>query len=147
MKVILLKDVSGVGRKHEVKNVSDGYAINFLIPRGVATFASKGLEEKSKTLSAESEQKRAIQKDLLRKNIESLKGVRLVMKEKANEQGHLFAGIQTDEIVKALKDATEIDILPEHLVLDKAVKEVGEIKVAVEVDGVSGEFTLVVEAL
>ena len=59
MKVILLKDIKGVGRKFEEKNVADGYALNFLLPKNLALVADKGSVAKINQLKAQSDAKRA----------------------------------------------------------------------------------------
>ena len=90
MQVLLLGDVSGIGRKHEVKTVAEGYARNFLIPRGLATEAGAGkVAQVEKARAASADVMRA-QSDLLLKNLQSLAGTTLIIEAKANEQGHLF---------------------------------------------------------
>lgn len=146
MKIVLLKDVKGVGRKYDVKNVSDGYAINFLIPKKLAevgTSSATTRAEKQKSLDIADKK---IQEDLLVKNLASLKGVTIEMTEKANDKGHLFASIHAETIVKELKAQKGVDVLPEFLVLEKPVKEVGEHEIPVEVQDKKSSFMLSVKA-
>ena len=103
MKIILLKDVPKVGKKHETKEVPDGYGRNFLLKRGLAEIATasaiKRVEEIKKTAAVE----KKIQEDLLMKNLEDLNDITITLKEKANEEGHLFAGIHKEEIISEKK--------------------------------------------
>ncbi len=146
MKVILLKDISGVGRKHDVKDVSDGHARNFLFPRGFAQEASASRLRQVESLRKTSEEGRRVQKELLLKNLEALKGVRISLSGKANEQGHLFKGIHKEEIVTALHTEARVELLPEHLLLEHPIKAVGEHVVSVAADGKQSSFVLVVTA-
>lgn len=140
MKVILLQDVPNVGRKYEVKNVSDGYARNFLIPRNLAQIATTQTIQAIETKKKQLEQEREIHKDILEKNIESLSGVRLEIKEKANEKGHLFAGINKEEIAIILKEQKHIEIPSNIIELKQPIKEIGEYKIKVK----DKEFILLV---
>ncbi len=140
MKVILLQDVPNVGRKYEVKNVSDGYARNFLLARNLAKIATSQAIQEIEKLKKQTEQKKEIQQDILEKNIESVDGVRLEVKEKANEKGHLFAGINKEEIAKILKEQKHIDIPAEIIVLEQPIKKIGEYKIKVK----DKEFILLV---
>lgn len=142
MKVILLQDVPNVGRKYEIKNVSDGYCRNFLIPRKLAQIATTQAIQSVETKRKQSEQEKEIQKDILEKNIESLSGVRLEITEKANEKGHLFAGINKEEIAKILKEQKHINIPVEIIELEQPIKEIGEYKIKVK----DKEFLLVVSS-
>lgn len=145
MKVVLLKDVPGVGRKYDVKNVSDGYALNLLIPKRLAeigTASSIGRAERMKSQNLTSQK---IQEDLLLKNLASLNGVVVEISGKANDKGHLFASIHAETIVKELKAQKGIVVLPEFLVLEKPVKEIGEHEIPVKVQDKTGKFTLVVK--
>lgn len=126
MKVILLKDVPGVGKKYEVKNVSDGYARNFLIPKNLAKIATPAA---IKTLEAEKkrrEQEKEVQEDLLKINIEKLGETKIVIERKANEKGHLFDSLDSKDISKILKEKYQLDIPVEIIEIENAIKSVGE---------------------
>ncbi len=147
MKVILKQDIKGVGRKYEIKDVSHGYAGNFLIPKKLAEFATaetiKKYEAEKKASEAETEKG----KEMFRKQIESLKGKTISLKKKANEKGHLFEKISKEEIVSAVRSQLKIELDPSVLVLDKPIKEVGEHKIAIEMGSDRGEVVILSEAL
>lgn len=144
MKVILLSNIPKVGKKYEVKNVSDGYAVNFLFPRHLAEPATANAVNKLQKKQGQEEAERKVREDLLMKNLGDLEGTRIEMVEPANEQGHLFAGIHASEMIPVIKEQTRLDILPEHIVLDKPIKEVGEHTIEVKIQDKSARFTLVV---
>ncbi len=147
MKVVLLKDVQGLGRKNDVKNVSDGYALNQLIPKKLAVLGTPASIAHAERLKSEQDSERKIQEDLLFKNLASVEGVRVELSGKANEKGHLFASIHRETIVSELKKQKGVDILPEFLQLDKPIKEVGEHKIIFKVQGKTGGFILSVKAI
>lgn len=138
MKVILLQDVPNLGNKYDVKNVSDGYARNFLLPRKLGGIATEKKVKEVETKKKQAEQLREIEQDILRKNIEELNGVKISVEEKASEKGHLFAGIHEGEISKILKEQKHIDIPAELITLEEPIKETGEHKIKVKDKG----FTL-----
>ncbi|MBI2630944.1 50S ribosomal protein L9 [Candidatus Nomurabacteria bacterium] len=155
MKVIFLQDVPRVGKRHDVKEVNDGYAMNFLVPRKLAEFATpkaiSELEKRKKNIEIE----REVQEDLLMKNLEEIKGKVLTMEAKADEKGHLFSGIHSKELVEEMKKQHHADISAEFIVLEKPIKEVGEFEIPIEIPAPSGQagkgkkssFKLVVESL
>lgn len=147
MKVVFLKDVPGVGQKNEVKNVSDGHALNFLIPRKLAERGTPHATAKAERAKSEHETKQRIQADLLAKNLAALEGVRIEVAERANEKGHLFSGIHRERIAEELKKQKGIDILPEFIVLTHPIKEVGEHAVSVMAHDQAAAVTLVVKPL
>ena len=126
MKVILSQDIAGVGRKGEVKNVSDGYAGNFLLPKKLAQVATPAAIASAEKLKKQTEQDKEVQKDILEKNIKSLKDLKVQIKAKANEKGHLFSIIHPDEISKILKEQHHLDIPSNFIEIEKPVKELGE---------------------
>ena len=147
MKIILLKDVKGVGKKYDVKEAKDGHALNLLIPHGLAVHATdKNLKEVDIKKRTDLEH-RKIQEDLLIMNLKELNGAKIEMTEKANEKGHLFAGIHKEQIIPEIKKQTRIDMLPEFLILEKPIKEVGEHEITVKVADKTVKFRLVVRAL
>ena len=146
MKVILKQDVRGIGRKYEVKNVADGYAVNFLLPRKLAEFASPEAVKKAELLKVATAAEIEIRESLTKAQIETLKTVKIELKKKANEKGHLFEKVHESEISDALKSQAHADIAPEFIKLETPIKELGEHKVKVEVGKNKGEFTLLIVA-
>lgn len=145
MRVIFLKDVPRVGKKYDVKEVNDGYAINFLIPRKLVELATPktlaNLEIRKKTIEIE----REVQTDLLEKNLEEIKNKVLYMKSKTDEKGHLFSGIRRRDIVDAMKTEYHADIDEGAIKLEKPIKEVGEYEIHLEIMGKKSSFNLIVE--
>lgn len=145
MKVILKQDIKGVGRKFDIKDVSDGYANNFLIPKKLAVHASPEAIKNAKIQKETSIAEVAIRENLAKKQIEMLKDIKVSILKKANEKGNLFEKIHNDEIVKTLLEQAKISIDDDYLVVEEPIKEVGEHKINVVVGDNKGFFTLVVE--
>lgn len=145
MRVILLQDVPKIGHKFEQKQVSDGYALNFLIPRGLAEFASEKALTRANQAKASAETELKVKQSLLAKNLKSLEGVSLEIQAKANAKGHLFAGIHKEEIVKLLREEKHVDILPEFLMMEAPIKQVGESVFEVKAGEKSAKIKVVVK--
>ena len=125
MKVMLLKDVKGQGKKDEIVNVSDGYARNFLFPRKLAIeAAAKALadaknKEDAKNFKIEQDKKHA------REIAEKLQGVTVKIKATAGADGRLYGSITTADIADALKEQHSIEIDKRKIVSDGAIKAHG----------------------
>ncbi|HEY1037516.1 MAG TPA: 50S ribosomal protein L9 [Candidatus Paceibacterota bacterium] len=146
MKVILLKTVQKVGKKYDVVDVAEGFAMNSLFPKGLAENATAKAVARVSVLKEAEEAERKVREDLLLKNFNQIESARVEIAGKANDKGHLFAGLHKEELSAALKEQARLDITPEYIVLEKAIKEVGEHKVEVKVQDKTAEFTLVVSA-
>lgn len=102
MQVILIKDISGIGKKGEIKNVADGYARNFLIPKGFAILATevnlkKLQEEKKRTaVLAQKEKETALEFS------QRLKNVAITITRKTGEENKIFGSVTKEDIVEAL---------------------------------------------
>ena len=144
MKVILLQDIPSIGKIHDVKNVSDGYASNFLIPKKLVKPATPAAIEELKKLQAQHEGKLQLQENLLVKNIEAAAGVSVEIRVAANEQGHLFKGIHREDIVKALKEQKRIELPAESITLEHALKEIGEFSIDAHLDDRTVSFTVII---
>ncbi|MEK7642729.1 MAG: 50S ribosomal protein L9 [Patescibacteria group bacterium] len=142
MKIILIQDVGGVGRKGEVKEVSDGYARNFLIPNKKAIFGSDVAVKNALNKKNVEKVEKEIQENLAKKWLEMLKNTKIEMTKKANEKGHLFEQVHKEEIVGVLKVQTKIDLNPEFIKIEKPIKEIGDHKVSVEIGGTKAEVIL-----
>lgn len=146
MKVILLKDIAKLGKKYDVKEVSSGHALNLLIPQGQAVQATPEAVKQYEAQKSRLEGEKKVHEDLLAKNISDLDGMTLKVTGKANEKGHLFAGLHRDEIAVAIKSQTGLDIDPTFLEIEHPIKEVGEHHISVKGGGKSAKFKLAVEA-
>ena len=125
MKVILQKDVKGQGKKGELKEVSDGYARNYLLPRGLAVEANadnlNALRLKEKARQAQI----AREKAEAQANAEKLAGVAVTIKAKAGEGGRLFGSVTSQEISAALEAQHGIRIEKNRLVQAEPIKKYG----------------------
>lgn len=146
MKVILLQDVPSIGRKNEVKMVADGHALNFLIPRKYALPATPAALRQIETAQAASVVAREVQHSLLQKSLAELSGRIVEIEEKANEEGHLYAGIHKKELARLLNTKTHIAIPEEALELDQPIKAVGEFPITVSIGGEKTSFIVKVSA-
>ncbi len=126
MQVILLRDVSGIGQKGSVKNVSDGHALNFLIPNKLAIAATpEKLQEFERQQAAEKEALATKEKE--GKEITArLNGKKLEMKANASPQGHLYEKISPLQIVAAMQKEWKIGVPVDSVVPKMPIKEIGE---------------------
>lgn len=145
MKVIFLKDVQNVGRKYDIKDVADGFALNMLIPRKLAEVATLGAVKKIEEMKNNDLTQKRLQEELLQKNLEVINNLTVSIKGKANEKGHLFAGITKEILVSEIQKVSRLNLDPELIVLPKPIKEVGEHKVTVQAGNKKAEFTLTIE--
>jgi len=146
MKVILKEDFQTLGKKEDMVNVSDGYARNFLLPRGIAVEASKDNLNIMKTRKEAERSK----KDRDRANAESqaakLEGQGIVIKSKAGENGRLFGSITSKDIADALKSQHRLDVDKKKIALEEPFKTLGEHKVDIKLHtGISVSLTVAVE--
>ncbi len=135
MKVIFIKDVKGIGRKNEIKDQPDGYARNFLIPKGIAIAATPDGIKKVERAQNEIRVEKEVQTDLFKKNIQSVNGTNVVIKAKANGQGSLFKAIHERDIVATLKKNHHIIIEESLIKIPEQIKQTGVFTVYVEAMG------------
>ncbi len=147
MKVIFLKHVPAVAKKFDVKDVADGYALNFLFPNNLAERGTESALARVEKLRAENAANQQVQADLLAKNLDSLAVVTIEFSRKANEQGHLFDSIHKEEIVDELAKQGHVNVLTDFIELPKPLKETGEHEITVKVGDKTGSFKVVVNAL
>jgi large subunit ribosomal protein L9 len=140
MKVILLKDVKGIGRRFEEKQVSDGYAANFLMPKKLAVPAGSAGAAQVAELKRQTDSHKAADMARLKMSLEKVSGQTLVLKIAANDQGHLFQKVTREKVAElAGLDA-------ESLGIEQPIKQTGTYEVPVNAgEGKQTSFTLVVE--
>ncbi len=146
MKVILLKDVKGSGKKGDIINASDGYARNFLIPKKLAKAATDGnvsaLNHQKKTHDKKMAEELKAAKELA-SQIEKLT---IKFKMDAGDGGRLFGSVTSKDIADKLKSDHKIDIDKRKIVLDNQIKILGNHEAKIKVyKGVSCQLKIVVE--
>lgn len=145
MKVIFNTDVKGQGKKGEMKEVSDGYARNYLIPRGLAAEATTDnintlkLKEKAKAAQI------AKEKALAQENAKKLEAVQVVIRAKAGSNGKLFGAVTSQEISDALKEQFGIEVEKNKIVQAEPIKTYGSYTVKAKLGyEISGNINLMV---
>jgi len=131
MKVILLTNIPKTGKKYEVKDVADGHAINFLIPRKMAEIATPAKITQLESKKARGEKEQALQAELFKKDIESLAHANITLSLPANEKGHLFKGVHQDDISDVCKKEHNITIDPKYILMEEPIKEIGTKKIVI----------------
>lgn len=142
MKVVLLQDVAKIGKKYDIKNVSDGYALNFLIPNKKAKIATADVIKEVESEKKNRNEKKKKMDERIINDIKKLNNTIIHITAKMTKEGHLFAGIGKNEIIEAIKDQKAIDIQPEHLILDKPIKRADGQKIEIKANGEKAEFTV-----
>jgi len=143
MKVILKQDVKTLGKKDSLVDVSDGYARNFLLPKGLAMEASSdnvnSMNQKNHSEQLKKERALVQAKGLA----EKLKDITVVIKTKAGENGKLFGSITTKEIAEKLKEQHKLDIDKKKMAMEETIKALGTTTVEAKLHpGVSAKFTV-----
>ncbi len=132
MKVILLQDVKGVGKKDQIVNASEGYAKNFLFPKNLALEANAGnmkqLDNKKKAEAAK------LQEELEKAQAlgEQVEKLNVKVEVKIGENGKLFGAVTNKEISAAIKEQYSMDIDKKKIVLNESIKTTGEKEVSVK---------------
>lgn len=146
MKVILTKDVKGVGHAHDEVATADGYALNFLIPGKFAIPATAAAMKEAELRRKQSTDRSRVDAALLAQNIEALADAHIVLKVKANEKGHLYDAVGKSDIRAAAKEYARIDLPEDSIKLEKPIKEVGTFDIPVSALGAFGKFSIAIEA-
>ena len=135
MKVILLSDVPKLGKRGEIKEVSDGYARNYLIPKGLA----RELREKDlKSLEIQKEMERRRYEKLRKeseKKLEELKRGVLRIPVKSGEKGRLYGSVTSSLIAKVISEKVGVELDKRNIHLEKQIKEIGMYDVDIRLPG------------
>lgn len=148
MKVILMQDIKGVGKKDEVINANDGYARNFLFPRKLAVEANTENMSKLKGRQDSVNFKKEQEKENAEKIKKKLSEMLLTIKVKAGENGKIFGSITSKEISTELKKQYNVDIDKKKILLKQAIKEIGTFTIDVKLyEGITGKLKININEL
>lgn len=145
MKVILLKDVSGVGQKGAIKEVSDGYALNQLIPKKLAQAATKEAIAAHEKRQADEKKLQAERDVLFRGLSKQLDGKSITLLANASAQGHLYEKIAPQQLVVAIKKELNLEVPAEAIHAKMAIKQVGSWPVEIVLGSFKATITVQVK--
>lgn len=147
MQVVLLKDVKRLGTAGEVRTVADGYARNYLIPRGLAKPATPGAVREAQAQMAVQARQAAREQAQAQMLAEELSGVTLTFKARAGETGRLYGSVTTADIAEELEKQTGKSIDRRRLVLEEPIRELGTFEVPIRLaSDVAANIKVTVEA-
>ena len=147
MKVILLKDIKGTGKKDQILEVSDGFGRNYLLPRKLAVEAtSEALNSIEKSKSA-AKHREDVKKNDAETAARDMKGKTVTLKVRAGDNGRLYGSITTQEIADALKAQHGVELDKRKIELDEKVTSVGQTTITLKMyAGVATKMNLIIEA-
>lgn len=125
MKIVLREDVDTLGRKGDLVDVADGYARNFLVPRGLAIRATKGAAKQAEAMRRNREAREVRDRESAQEIAARLDGVRIEVKARAGEGGKLFGSVTNADVADAVKAATEVELDRRTIELAEPIKELG----------------------
>lgn len=132
MKVIFQQDVKGKGKKGEVKNVSEGYARNYLFPNKLAVEANKGNLKNLEAKKASEDKKAQEQLEEAKQFKKQLEDTKVEVKAKAGEGGRLFGAVSTKQIAETLK-SKNMKVDKRKIELDDPIRTLGVTKVPIKI--------------
>ena len=132
MKVILLENIKGVGKKDEVINAADGYARNYLLPKKLAVEANAENMSKLNNKKEAASYKKDVEKQQAEELAKKLKGILLKIRVKAGENGKIFGGVTAKEIADNLKEQYGLSIDKKKIELKDTIKTLGSFEVSVK---------------
>lgn len=148
MKVILKQDVKGLGKKGKICEVSDGYARNYLIPRGLAIEATEGNVQDLAHKQKQEELRRQKEKEEAMKLAAKIETLEVVIKVKVGEKGRLFGSVTNKEIADVLEKEYQLKLDKRKIEIKEPFKSLGEYEATVKLHPeVTANMKIKVEAV
>ncbi len=145
IEVIFLRDVPGLARRGDVKEVARGYAAQVLFPRKLAEPASAEKKRRAAAAAERREKERAAVAARLREAVARLDGAEIVLRERANAEGHLFRGVRETDVVAAIREARGIEVPEDAVRLDAPLKTTGRHEVKIRAGGGEAALAVLIE--
>jgi large subunit ribosomal protein L9 len=131
MKIILAKDVETLGHKGDVVTVSDGYARNYLVPKGIALVASRGALKQAEQMRRAREEALRKAKDEAVAQVALLGSSPVYISARAGEDGKLFGSVTKNDIARAVQDQLEQEVDARQVRLDESLRRLGTYSIEV----------------
>jgi large subunit ribosomal protein L9 len=146
VKVVLRDDVDNVGRKGDLIDVADGFARNYLVPRGLAMKATKGVVQQAEAMRRSRQAREAREREAAEALAEQLGGRRIEIRARAGEGGRLFGSVTSADVIDAVRAQTGVELDRRKTQLAEPLKELGVVDVPVKLDA-DVEVNLTVEVV
>lgn len=147
MKVILLDNIKGVGKKNQIINAADGYARNYLLPKKLAVEANNENMSKLKAKEDSNKYKRDLEKQEAEAIAKKLKDIVLTITVKAGDNGKIFGGVTSKEISEELNKQYKIAIDKKKITMQQTIKTLGVFNVEIKLfEGVIGKLKVEVKS-
>ncbi|MCX6764688.1 MAG: 50S ribosomal protein L9 [Candidatus Nealsonbacteria bacterium] len=130
MKVVLLKDIEKFGKKYEIKEVKEGFARNFLFPKGLAKVATKKNLKEAETKKELEDKKAEEELQKAQKEAEGIEGLEVSIAVKVGDSNQLFESVSPQKISEKLKEMN-FNVKKDQIIIREPIKELGEFKVKI----------------
>ena len=148
MQVILTQDVKGQGKKGQMINVSDGYARNYLLPKGLAQPATKSNINAMKGKQESAEYRKQKEREEAEEIAKKMEDITVTIKAKAGDNGKLFGSVTSKDVAEELKMQHHIKLDKKKFVMPDGIKTLGQVTVDVKLySGITGKLKVMVEKL
>ena len=134
MRVVLRDDVESLGKKGDLVDVADGYARNYLVPRGLAMKATRGVVQQAEAMRRNRDAREVRDRQAAEALVPQLAAKRIEVKARAGEGGKLFGSVTTTDIVAAVQEQTGVVLDRRNVSLDEPIRELGSVEVGVKLD-------------
>jgi large subunit ribosomal protein L9 len=131
MRIVLRDDVDNLGKKGDLVDVADGYARNYLVPRGLALKASSGSQKQADAMKRNREARERRDRESAQALAAQFEGRTITIKARAGGEGRLFGSVTASDIAEAVQKQTGVDIDRRKLTLDEPLKELGGVDLQV----------------
>lgn len=148
MKVILLKDVSKIGRKGEIKEVSAGYAMNYLVKQGLAQAATAAAQHKLATEKRDKDSQKSRTFEQSQRHKVVLEKQLFTLKVKSGDKGQIFGGIREQDVIAAIQKQINIKLEKSQIQIPHGIKQLGKHKITIKLPGnLTAQTTINLESL
>jgi large subunit ribosomal protein L9 len=146
VRVVLRDDVENVGRKGDLIEVTDGFARNFLVPRGLAMKATKGVVQQAEAMRRNREARDSRDREAAQALADRLSGQRIARRARAGAGGRLFGSVTSTDVVDAVRAQTGVELDRRKTQLAEPLKELGAVEVPVKLHS-DVEVTITVDVV
>jgi large subunit ribosomal protein L9 len=146
VRVVLRDDVENIGRKGDLIEVTDGFARNYLVPRGLAMKATKGVVQQAEAMRRNREARDARDREAAQALADQLSGRRIELRARAGDGGRLFGSVTSADVADAVRAQTGVELDRRKTQLAEPLKELGAVEVPVKLHS-DVEVTLTVDVV